>query len=91
MDDNQRKEYARKFTGSERQGLQDPKGFLDSPKEYVFCGAIDVMDRLHWSTPPVWQQTIRRGATIDVNDILSDLGLSDEADSDEQGEFSDPS
>src|SRR6266705_566896 len=29
MDDNQRKEYARKFTGSERQGLQDPKGFLD--------------------------------------------------------------
>jgi hypothetical protein len=40
---------------------------------------------------PVWQQTIRRGATIDVNDILSDLGLSDEADSDEQGEFSDPS
>ena len=91
MDDNQRKACARKFTGSEKQGLQDPKGFVDSPKEYVFCGAIDVMCRIHGSTPPAWQQTIRREATIDLNEILSGFEVTDEAYSDEEGKPSDPS
>jgi len=51
MDDNKRKEYAKKFTGSGEAGLQDPKDFVNSPKEYVFCGAIDVMHRIDISTP----------------------------------------
>jgi hypothetical protein len=96
MDANQRRAFARKFTGGGDSLLQeeapgddaktpvDPKAFTENPKEYIFCGAMDVMDLIQRSAPQAWSQILRREATIDLNDIYEAL-LSDEM-GDESGE-----
>ena len=85
MSADQRRAFARKFTGGGFSGFQeeapgedakrfvDPKEFTDNPKEYIFCGAMDVMDIIHGSAPQAWSQTLRREATIDLNDIYEEL------------------
>jgi hypothetical protein len=79
MTDDKRKAWAKKFTPGHVAMGQQVK-FEEDPKEFVLCGAVDVMERIECSMPPAFAQNIRREASIDLSDILPLLDQSsDEA------------
>src|SRR6266446_110933 len=79
MDDRRRNEWAKRFTSSVFN-IGQPVTFADNPKDFVFCGAVNVMEKIECSLPPAFIQDIRREATIDWKDLLPPDQSSEEAD-----------
>ncbi len=69
MNSEQRKSCRAKFTCCDG-GIGQPIKFEENPKEFVFCGAVNVMEQIECSTPMGFVQDLRREAEIDIDEIL---------------------
>jgi len=69
MDDRKRKEWTKKFT-SDVFNIGQPVKFADDPRDFVFCGAVNVMEKIECSLPPAFLQDLRREAEFDLKDLL---------------------